>query len=107
MNLLTAPLGVFVVLGLFSAPVGVTAQQVGDQGRQGPSSTTLQGSNVIDPCRGMSEEEKRRHLALQSPPPPPGLSCPGGTYWNGKGCTSCSCSEIEGRGKRDHSCSAP
>ena len=46
----------------------VQAQAVGGQGRQDPSSTTVQGTKVINPCQAMSEEEKRIHLAQQSPP---------------------------------------
>ncbi len=85
MNVRIAQLAVFVILGLFSAPVGAEAQQVeGDRAR----STEEREREVIDdPCRPFSEEEKRRYLA-QQPPPPPGLSCPGYSYWNGKGCTT-------------------
>ncbi len=85
MNLRNAQLAVFVVLGLFCAPVGAEAQPVGAHGAGSTEQREREG--IDDPCRPFSEEEIRTHLA-QQPPPPPGFRCPGDSYWNGKGCTT-------------------
>jgi len=85
MNLRIAGLAVFVILGVFSAPVGVEAQEA--EGHGAPSKAQRPLDVIEDPCRPFSDEEKRTHLA-QQPPPPPGLRCPGNSYWNGQGCTT-------------------
>ena len=61
-----------------------------------PASVKAQGQpqqdQVVTVQCDWDSEERARYLAERGVAPPSGLTCPGGSYWNGKGCTTaCLC----------------